>query len=104
MPEPSCNKLLLWFLWVRFSFLMPNSKLSVRVRYWSDPVLHLKVLFELLSYLSCHAGLVFDVLADPRRLLRDAVGVEAVDFVLYGQGFCLLVFVGCNHNIRYSEL
>lgn len=36
---------------------------------------------------------MFDVLAEPRCLLCDAVAVEAVDLVLDRQGFCLLVFV-----------
>lgn len=45
---------------------------------------------------------MFDVLAEPRCLLCDAVGVEAVDLVLYGQGFCLLVFVSYNHSMRDS--
>lgn len=36
---------------------------------------------------------MLDLLAEPRRLLGDAVGVEAVDLVLYGQSFRLLVFV-----------
>lgn len=36
---------------------------------------------------------MFDLLAEPRRLLGDAVGVEAVDLVLYGQRLRLLVFI-----------
>lgn len=43
---------------------------------------------------------MFDVLADPRGLLCNAVAVQAVDLVLYGQGFCLLVFVSYNHSMR----
>lgn len=49
--------------------------------------------FKLVSYLRCYSGLMFDVLAEPGGLLCDAVGAEAVDLVLYGQSFCLLVFV-----------
>lgn len=44
-------------------------------------------------YLGCYSSLMFDVLAEPGGLLCDAVGAEAVDLVLYGQSFCLLVFV-----------
>lgn len=55
---------------------------------------------KLLSYLRCYSSLMFDVLADPRGLLCNAVAVQAVDLVLYGQGFCLLVFVSYNHSMR----
>lgn len=39
---------------------------------------------KLLSYLGCYSSLVFDLLAEPRGLLGNAVGVEAVDLVLDG--------------------
>lgn len=63
-----------------------------------------RVIFKLLTYLRCHSSLMLDLLAEPRCLLCDAVGVEAVDLVLYGQGFCLLVFVSYNHRIRTVNL
>lgn len=45
-------------------------------------------------YLWGESSLVFDLLAQPGRLLGDAVGVEAVDLVLDGQRLRLLVLVG----------
>lgn len=45
-------------------------------------------------YLWSKSSLVFDLLAQPGRLLGDAVGVEAVDLVLDGQRLRLLVLVG----------
>lgn len=39
---------------------------------------------------------MLDLLAESRRLLCDAVGVEAVDLVLDAKSFRLLVFVSCN--------
>lgn len=55
-----------------------------------------RLLFKPLPYLRSHSSFMFDLLADPRRLLGDAVGVEAVDFVLDAQSFGLLVFVRYN--------
>lgn len=49
--------------------------------------------FRTASYLLCYSSLMFDLLAESRSLLCDAVGVQAVDLVLDGQGFCLLVLV-----------
>lgn len=49
------------------------------------------------------AGLVLEVLADPRRLLGDAVSVDPVDLVLDGQLLRFLVFVSWNQNRKLLQ-